>query len=130
MMFTGEDREALQTLTDNNTITQEDQCTPIKALKATQTTIKEEEYYWHYRDKVLSDIMQQPDEQIHALSNRITTLFNNCSFQDPQVQKQKKLCYCNMPSDIMKPLIGSDYKTHKTHLQDTYTALQITGTTM
>ena len=29
MMFTGEDRQALQTLIDNNTITQEDQCTPI-----------------------------------------------------------------------------------------------------
>ena len=30
MMFTGEDRQALQTLTDNNTITQEDQCNQSK----------------------------------------------------------------------------------------------------
>ena len=45
MMFTREDRQALQTLIDNIIITQEDQCTPIKALKAIQTTIKEEEHY-------------------------------------------------------------------------------------
>ena len=34
MMFTGEDRQALQTLIDNNTITPTDQCTPTLALKA------------------------------------------------------------------------------------------------
>ena len=32
VMFTGEDRQALQTLIDNNTITPEDQHTPIHAL--------------------------------------------------------------------------------------------------
>ena len=47
MMFTGEDRQALQTIIDNNTITQQDQCTAIQALKAIQTTIKDEEDYWH-----------------------------------------------------------------------------------
>ena len=84
MMFTGEDRQALQTLIDNNTNTQEDQCTPIKALKAIQTTIKEEEHYWHHRGEVMSDLRQQPDEQVHALNTRITNLVNKCSFQDPQ----------------------------------------------
>ena len=34
MMFDGEDRQALQTLIDSNTITAEDQCTPSKALKS------------------------------------------------------------------------------------------------
>ena len=34
MMFSGEDRQALQTLIDNGTITPTDQCTPIQALKA------------------------------------------------------------------------------------------------
>ena len=80
MMFTGEDRQALQTLIDKNTITQEDQCTPIWALKAIQTTIKEEEHYWHHRDEAMSDIRQQPDEQVHALNTRITSLVNNCRF--------------------------------------------------
>ena len=80
MMFTGEDRQALQTLIDNNTITAPDQHTPILALKAIQTAIKDEEHYWHYRDKALSDIRQQPEEQVHALNNRITTLINNCNF--------------------------------------------------
>ena len=52
MMFTREDRQTLQTMIDNNTITAEHQLTPINALKAIQTTIKEEEHYWHYRDEV------------------------------------------------------------------------------
>ena len=56
MMFTGEDRQALQTIIDNNTITQQEQCMPIQALKAIQKTIKDEEHYWHYRDEIMSDI--------------------------------------------------------------------------
>ena len=48
------------------TITPEDQLTPMCALKAIQTTIKEEEHYWHYRDKMMSDIRQQPNEQFHT----------------------------------------------------------------
>ena len=39
MMFTEEDRQALQILINNNTITPEDHHTPIRALKAIQTTI-------------------------------------------------------------------------------------------
>ena len=76
---------------DNNIITAEHQLTPINALKTIQTTIKEEEHYWHYRDEVLSDIRQQPDKQVHALNNRITTLVNNCSFQDPQTTETIKI---------------------------------------
>ena len=91
MMFTGKDRQALQTLIDNNTITPEDQCTPIHALKAIQTTIKEEEHYWHFRDKVMSDIRQQPDKQIHALNTRITKLVNNCRFQHQQTTETIKI---------------------------------------
>ena len=91
MMFTGEDRQALQTLIDNNTITPADQCTPIQALKAIQTAIKEEEHYWHYRDKILSNIRQQPQEQVHTLSNRIITLVSNCSFQEQQTIETIKI---------------------------------------
>ena len=78
---------------DNNTITQADQCTPVQALKAIQTTIKDEEHYWHYRDEVLSDIRQQLEEQVHALNNRITTLINSCSFQDPQTTETIKIMF-------------------------------------
>ena len=112
MMFSREDRQALQTMIDNNTITQADQCTPVQALKAIQTSIKDEEHYWHYRDEVLSDIRQQPEEQVHALNNRITTLINNCSFQDPQTTETIKSC-SYMPSDITKPATGSDYRTQQ-----------------
>ena len=41
LMFTGEDRQALQTLIDNNTITAADQHTPALALKAIQTALKD-----------------------------------------------------------------------------------------
>ena len=67
MMFQGEDRQALQSLIDNNTITPEDQKTPLCALKAVQSCIKEEEHFWHFGDEVMSDFRQQPEEQIHAL---------------------------------------------------------------
>ena len=42
MMFIGGYRQTNTTNTDNNMITPEDQLTPIHALKAIQTTIKEE----------------------------------------------------------------------------------------
>ena len=90
-MFTGEDRQALQTMIDNNTITQQDQRTPVQALKAIQTAIKGEEHYWHYRDEILSNIRQQLEEQVHALNNRIITLVNNCSFQDQQTTETIKI---------------------------------------
>ena len=76
---------------DNNTITPEDQLTPICALKAIQTTIKEEEHYWHYRDEIMSDIRQQPNEKIYTLNTRITTLVNNCRFQDQQTTETIKI---------------------------------------
>ena len=39
-MFTGENRQILQNLIDNNKITETDQRTPILALKAIETAIK------------------------------------------------------------------------------------------
>ena len=72
---------------DNNTITQEDQLTPTKALKAIQSCIKDEEHFWYFRDEVMSNVRPQPNEQIHALNRRITTLVNNCRFQDQQTME-------------------------------------------
>ena len=56
MMFEGKDCQTLQTLINKGTITLEDQKTPIGALDAMKTTIKEEEhflelemkFYWIY----------------------------------------------------------------------------------
>ena len=56
MMFQGDDRQTLQTMIDNNTITAEDQQTPTKALKAIQSCIKDEEHFWYFRDEVMSDV--------------------------------------------------------------------------
>ena len=91
MMFSREDRQALQTLIHNNTVTQDDQCTPIQALKAIQTTIKDEEHYWYYRDKIMSNIRQAPNEQVHALNTRISTLVSNCKFPDQQTTETIKI---------------------------------------
>ena len=44
-MFTGENRQILQTLIDNNIITAADQRTPILALKAIQLAIKDGKHY-------------------------------------------------------------------------------------
>ena len=91
-MFKGEDRQALQTLIDNNTISPEDQLTPVSALKAIQSCIKEEEeHLWHYRAKLMSVFRQQPNKQIHALNTRITILINNCKFQDHQTTETIKI---------------------------------------
>ena len=88
MMFHGEDRQALQILINNNTITPEDQHTPTCALNAIQLSIiKEQEHFWLYRDEVMSDFYQQPNEQVCALNIRITMLVNNCKFQDQQTKE-------------------------------------------
>ena len=60
-------------------------------LKAIQSCIKEEEHFWHFRHEVMTDFRQQPEEQIHALNTRITTLVNNCAFQDQQTKDTIKL---------------------------------------
>ena len=91
MMFQGDDRQALQNLIDNNIITPEDQLTPIHALKAIQTTIKEDGHFWHFRDEVLSDFRQEPNEGTHSLSNRITNLINNCKFTDSNTKETLKI---------------------------------------
>ena len=91
MMFQSKDRQTLQTLIDNNNITPEDQFTPRHAFKAVQSCIKGEEHFWHFSNEVMSDFCQQANEQIHALNTRITTLVNNCGFQDHQTKETIKL---------------------------------------
>ena len=63
-MFQGEDREALQTPTDNGTMTKENMKTPYDALDAISMTIKAEEHFWVHGDELLSDVRQQPNEGI------------------------------------------------------------------
>ena len=46
MMFEGDNRQALQTLCDNNNITAETQCTPIQSLNVIQTVIKEDLHFY------------------------------------------------------------------------------------
>ena len=41
--------------------------------------------------ELMSNFRQQPNEQIHALNTRITTLINNCKFQDHQTTETIKI---------------------------------------
>ena len=60
-------------------------------LKQSSHALKKDEHFWHFRDEVMSDFRQQLEEQIHALNTRITTLVNNCAFQDHQTKETIKL---------------------------------------
>ena len=91
MMFQGDNRQTLQDLIDNNTITAEDQLTPTSTLKAIQRTLKEDEHFWYFRDEVLSNFRQEPSEGTHSLSNRIINLINNCNFTDSNTKETLKI---------------------------------------
>ena len=49
-MFIGENRQILQNLVDNNTITETHQRTPILALKAIQKAIEDGKHHLHHKD--------------------------------------------------------------------------------
>ena len=91
MMFEGEDCQALQTLIDNNTVTPEAQQTPVPALKAIQSIIKEDVHFWHHCDQLFSDLCQLPEEGVHALSNRICATIAKCQFPSQEVKDIMKL---------------------------------------
>ena len=74
IMFEGKDRQTIQSLIDNGTITAEHQKMPQEALDAISTTIKAEDHFWNFWDEHLSDVCQLPHEGIHALSTNISTL--------------------------------------------------------
>ena len=84
-----EDCQALKNLTDNGIITPEGPKVPIRVLDAIQTTIKEEEHFWHYRDEILSDLRQK-DKEMHALRNYITTLINDAKFTHPETKNHSE----------------------------------------
>ena len=91
MMFEGEDWQTLQSLTDNGTITpKESEDTPASA-RCHWHDDQAKDHYWHFWDKLLSDIHHLPDEGIHALNTHITTLIPQCNFLHPKTQEIFKL---------------------------------------
>ena len=90
-MFEDKDCIALQTLNDNQTISPDAQQTPSLVLKAIQSVIKEDVHFWHYRDELLTDLQQLPNEGIHALSTCIITLVGKCRFPLQEVKELMKL---------------------------------------
>ena len=90
-MFEGEDHQALQTLTENETILPDAHWTPTLALKAIQSVIKEDVHFWHQRDQLLSDLCQLPEEGIYGLSKRINTLVSKYKFPNEEVKEIIKI---------------------------------------
>ena len=90
-MFTGEDRQALQTLIDNQTIMPEDMKKPRATLDATGTTIKSEEHFWAHRYECISDIRQQPAEGIHVVYQHISNLITQFRFPHSESQEMLKI---------------------------------------
>ena len=39
---------------------------PKLLFNAIKATIEEDEYLWHYREKLVSDVHQKPDESIYT----------------------------------------------------------------
>ena len=91
MMFEGEDHQAIHTLIDNNTVTPEAQETPVQALKAVQSVIKEDVHFWHHHVQLLSDFHQLPKEGVHALSNIICAIITKCQFPSQEVREIMKI---------------------------------------
>ena len=89
-MFEGEDRKALQSLIDSGVVTPKHMLTPKDALDAIGTTIKSEEHFWAYRDELVLDLQQQPDEGIHALSHCIGDLITKSKFGNAQTTEAFK----------------------------------------
>ena len=68
----------------------------------------------------MSDFCQQPNEQTHALNARITTLVNNCRFQDHQTTEKIKLM---LPQYTVKFHKARDWIRLQDQSQLTYTTL-------
>ena len=56
-----------------------------------QTTIKEDEHFWHFRDELFSNVRQEQHEGMHTFNNRITTLVNNCKLTDKSIKETIKI---------------------------------------
>ena len=91
LMFEGEGRKALQSLIDSGVMTPEHMLKPKAALHAIGTTIKSEEHFWAYRDELMSDLQQLPDEGIHVLSQHICDLITKSKFGNAQTVETIKV---------------------------------------
>ena len=91
LMFEGDDRKALQSLIDSGVVTPEHMLTPKAALDAIRTTIKSEEHFWAYRDELVLDLQQFPNEGIHLLSQCICDLITKSKFGNAQTTETIKI---------------------------------------
>ena len=118
LMFEGEDRQAIHTLTDKSTITSEDMKTLKAALDATATTIKSEEHIWAYRDELIS-VRQQPSKGIYVLSQCICDLVTKSKFTH-HLQEMVKIMVLQHAVHYHK---ARDWIRHQDQSQLTYQAL-------
>ena len=110
MMFEGEDRQTLQTLNDNGTITEEQQKIPWQVLDATATTFRSKKHFWQFSNELLSDACQWPNEGIHSLNTHIMALVNKCKFPMMKPRRHWRSWSSSMWWGTRKPRNGSDSK--------------------
>ena len=120
LRFKGEDRQALQTLTDNGTVTLKHMKMPKAALQAIATPIKLEEHFWTYRDELMSDVQQQPGEGIHVLSQCICDLVTKSKFAHPPTQEMLTIMVLQHAVQYHE---DRDWIRHQDQSQLTYQAL-------
>ena len=92
-------------------------------------TIKSKDHFWHFRDELLSDVHQWPDEVIHALNTQkhcpcpITLPYARkaeyCTvlpmISKPDCPSQQSACPAETADpnqDVTHPAAGTDFATH------------------
>ena len=119
MMFQLEDWKTLQTLVTNYTITQDLQQTPQLPLETIQTRIKEDEYFWHYRDQLVSDVRQKPNEFLHTLNTHVLQLINNCHLTNNDAKETLKIMQLNTRRQVIGHGNNINRPSHTTNSQHT-----------
>ena len=94
--------------------------TPKAALDTIVTTIKLEEHFLAYRDKLMSDVQQQPGEGIHALSQHICDLVTKSKFAHSPTQEMLQIMVLQHAVQYHE---ASDWIRQQDQSQLTYQAL-------
>ena len=86
-----DDREMLDDMEDDGTLSEEDRKRP-KAFfeKIEQLKIQRPENEWKYRDELMSGLKQNADETVQQLRTRIETLVNRSNFELEQLRQSYK----------------------------------------
>ena len=110
-MFKGDDRQTLQSLIDNGTITEESMKTPQLALDAIGTTVKSKEHFWLSGTNCCPMLGNSQTRAYICCPCTSVTLSLNANFPTPTFRKCSKSWSCSLQYIIMRPGTGSANRT-------------------